>query len=95
MLCITNHQGNAHIEENRDREHREYFSQILEIFINLSLPLTSTDKWMLQDCLKVFFEKIRDNNGIYCSHCDAGGFFKKDRNWETTTSALNTFESLL
>ncbi|XP_049630459.1 ubiquitin carboxyl-terminal hydrolase 8-like [Suncus etruscus] len=47
-------------------------SQISEIFIHLSLPLTSTDKCMLQDCLKVFFreEELKDNNKVYCSQCN-------------------------
>ncbi|XP_031229116.1 ubiquitin carboxyl-terminal hydrolase 8, partial [Mastomys coucha] len=44
-----------------------------EAFMYLSLPLASTSKCTLQDCLRLFSkeEKLTDNNRFYCSHCRA------------------------
>nr|XP_033775867.1 ubiquitin carboxyl-terminal hydrolase 8 isoform X2 [Geotrypetes seraphini] len=46
-------------------------SRTFEAFMYLSLPLASTSKCSLQDCLKLFSkeEKLTDNNRFYCSHC--------------------------
>ncbi|XP_029431561.1 ubiquitin carboxyl-terminal hydrolase 8 [Rhinatrema bivittatum] len=46
-------------------------SRTFEAFMYLSLPLASTSKYSLQDCLKLFSkeEKLTDNNRFYCSHC--------------------------
>ncbi|KAI4785741.1 hypothetical protein KUCAC02_037584, partial [Chaenocephalus aceratus] len=39
----------------------------------LSLPLASTSKCSLQDCLRLFSkeEKLTDNNKVFCRHCKA------------------------
>ncbi|CAH2274065.1 ubiquitin carboxyl-terminal hydrolase 8 [Pelobates cultripes] len=46
-------------------------SRTFEAFMYLSLPLPSTSKCSLQDCLKSFSkeEKLTDNNRFYCSNC--------------------------
>ncbi|XP_038623001.1 ubiquitin carboxyl-terminal hydrolase 8 isoform X2 [Tachyglossus aculeatus] len=46
-------------------------SRTFEAFMYLSLPLASTSKCSLQDCLRLFSkeEKLTDNNRFYCSHC--------------------------
>ncbi|XP_066491255.1 ubiquitin carboxyl-terminal hydrolase 8 isoform X2 [Tiliqua scincoides] len=46
-------------------------SRTFEAFMNLSLPLASTSKCSLQECLRLFSkeEKLTDNNRFYCSHC--------------------------
>ncbi|XP_077173773.1 ubiquitin carboxyl-terminal hydrolase 8 isoform X2 [Paroedura picta] len=46
-------------------------SRTFEAFMHLSLPLASTSKCTLQECLKLFSkeEKLTDNNRFYCSHC--------------------------
>ncbi|XP_053321110.1 ubiquitin carboxyl-terminal hydrolase 8 [Spea bombifrons] len=46
-------------------------SRTFEAFMYLSLPLQSTSKCSLQDCLKSFSkeEKLTDNNRVYCSNC--------------------------
>ncbi|XP_077737195.1 ubiquitin carboxyl-terminal hydrolase 8 isoform X2 [Canis aureus] len=46
-------------------------SRTFEAFMYLSLPLASTSKCTLQDCLRLFSkeEKLTDNNRFYCSHC--------------------------
>ncbi|XP_075388447.1 ubiquitin carboxyl-terminal hydrolase 8 [Tenrec ecaudatus] len=48
-------------------------SRTFEAFMYLSLPLASTSKCSLQDCLRLFSkeEKLTDNNRFYCSHCRA------------------------
>nr|CAD97662.1 hypothetical protein [Homo sapiens] len=48
-------------------------SRAFEAFMYLSLPLASTSKCTLQDCLRLFSkeEKLTDNNRFYCSHCRA------------------------
>uniref|UniRef100_A0A8C5KK14 ubiquitinyl hydrolase 1 n=1 Tax=Jaculus jaculus TaxID=51337 RepID=A0A8C5KK14_JACJA len=48
-------------------------SRTFEAFMYLSLPLASTSKCSLQDCLRLFSkeEKLTDNNKFYCSHCRA------------------------
>nr|KAF6488350.1 ubiquitin specific peptidase 8 [Rousettus aegyptiacus] len=48
-------------------------SRTFEAFMYLSLPLASTSKCTLQDCLRLFSkeEKLTDNNRFYCSHCGA------------------------
>lgn len=46
-------------------------SRTFETFMYLSLPLASTSKCSLQDCLKLFSkeEKLTDNNKVFCRHC--------------------------
>ncbi|MBN3287879.1 UBP8 hydrolase, partial [Polyodon spathula] len=46
-------------------------SRTFEAFMYLSLPLASSNKCTLQDCLKLFSkeEKLTDNNRFFCSHC--------------------------
>ncbi|XP_053129122.1 ubiquitin carboxyl-terminal hydrolase 8 isoform X2 [Hemicordylus capensis] len=46
-------------------------SRTFEAFMYLSLPLASTGKCTLQECLRLFSkeEKLTDNNRFYCSHC--------------------------
>ncbi|KAM9312638.1 ubiquitin carboxyl-terminal hydrolase 8 [Gastrophryne carolinensis] len=46
-------------------------SRTFEAFMYLSLPLPSSSKCSLQDCLKSFSkeEKLTDNNRVYCSNC--------------------------
>ncbi|XP_074693893.1 ubiquitin carboxyl-terminal hydrolase 8 isoform X2 [Strix aluco] len=46
-------------------------SRTFEAFMYLSLPLASTSKCTLQECLRLFSkeEKLTDNNRVYCSHC--------------------------
>uniref|UniRef100_H3BG05 Ubiquitin carboxyl-terminal hydrolase 8 n=1 Tax=Latimeria chalumnae TaxID=7897 RepID=H3BG05_LATCH len=46
-------------------------SRTFEAFMYLSLPLASTSKCTLQDCLRLFSkeEKLTDNNRFYCGHC--------------------------
>lgn len=46
-------------------------SRTFEAFMHLSLPLPSSSKCSLQDCLKSFSkeEKLTDNNRVYCSNC--------------------------
>ncbi|KFZ50255.1 Ubiquitin carboxyl-terminal hydrolase 8 [Antrostomus carolinensis] len=46
-------------------------SRTFEAFMYLSLPLASTSKCTLQQCLRLFSkeEKLTDNNRFYCSHC--------------------------
>uniref|UniRef100_A0AAY4DYF2 Ubiquitin carboxyl-terminal hydrolase n=1 Tax=Denticeps clupeoides TaxID=299321 RepID=A0AAY4DYF2_9TELE len=48
-------------------------SRTFETFMYLSLPLASTNKCSLQDCLKLFSkeEKLTDNNKVFCRHCKA------------------------
>ncbi|KAM6180833.1 ubiquitin carboxyl-terminal hydrolase 8 isoform 2-T2 [Erethizon dorsatum] len=48
-------------------------SRTFEAFMYLSLPLASTSRCTLQDCLRLFSkeEKLTDNNRFYCSHCRA------------------------
>ncbi|KAM7015902.1 ubiquitin carboxyl-terminal hydrolase 8 [Tautogolabrus adspersus] len=46
-------------------------SRTFETFMYLSLPLASTSKCSLQDCLRLFSkeEKLTDNNKVFCRHC--------------------------
>ncbi|XP_012433719.4 ubiquitin carboxyl-terminal hydrolase 8 isoform X1 [Taeniopygia guttata] len=46
-------------------------SRTFEAFMYLSLPLASSSKCTLQECLRLFSkeEKLTDNNRFYCSHC--------------------------
>ncbi|XP_056428161.1 ubiquitin carboxyl-terminal hydrolase 8 [Hyla sarda] len=46
-------------------------SRTFEAFMYLSLPLPSSSKCSLQDCLKSFSkeEKLTDNNRFFCSNC--------------------------
>ncbi|KFP39472.1 Ubiquitin carboxyl-terminal hydrolase 8 [Chlamydotis macqueenii] len=46
-------------------------SRTFEAFMYLSLPLASTSKCTLQECLRLFSkeEKLTDNNRFYCSYC--------------------------
>ncbi|XP_072838162.2 ubiquitin carboxyl-terminal hydrolase 8 isoform X1 [Pogona vitticeps] len=46
-------------------------SRTFEAFMYLSLPLASTSKCTLQECLRLFSkeEKLTDNNRFYCSRC--------------------------
>uniref|UniRef100_A0A3B3Q805 Ubiquitin carboxyl-terminal hydrolase n=1 Tax=Paramormyrops kingsleyae TaxID=1676925 RepID=A0A3B3Q805_9TELE len=46
-------------------------SRTFETFMYLSLPLASSSRCSLQDCLKLFSkeEKLTDNNKVFCSHC--------------------------
>lgn len=46
-------------------------SRTFEAFMHLSLPLPSSSKCSLQDCLKSFSkeEKLTDNNRFFCSNC--------------------------
>ncbi|XP_061077155.1 ubiquitin carboxyl-terminal hydrolase 8-like isoform X1 [Conger conger] len=46
-------------------------SRTFETFMYLSLPLASTNRCSLQDCLKLFSkeEKLTDNNRVFCRHC--------------------------
>uniref|UniRef100_A0A8C4TL29 Ubiquitin carboxyl-terminal hydrolase 8 n=1 Tax=Erpetoichthys calabaricus TaxID=27687 RepID=A0A8C4TL29_ERPCA len=46
-------------------------SRTFEAFMYLSLPLASSNKCSLQECLKLFSkeEKLTDNNKVLCSHC--------------------------
>ncbi|XP_061450837.1 ubiquitin carboxyl-terminal hydrolase 8 isoform X2 [Rhineura floridana] len=46
-------------------------SRTFEAFMYLSLPLASTSKCTLQECLRLFSkeEKLTDNNRFHCSHC--------------------------
>ncbi|XP_068607231.1 ubiquitin carboxyl-terminal hydrolase 8 [Brachionichthys hirsutus] len=48
-------------------------SRIFETFMYLSLPLASTSKCSLQECLRLFSkeEKLTDNNKVFCRHCKA------------------------
>ncbi|XP_047437089.1 ubiquitin carboxyl-terminal hydrolase 8 isoform X2 [Mugil cephalus] len=48
-------------------------SRTFETFMYLSLPLASTSKCSLQDCLKLFSkeERLTDNNKVFCRHCRA------------------------
>ncbi|XP_062922369.1 ubiquitin carboxyl-terminal hydrolase 8 isoform X2 [Mobula hypostoma] len=48
-------------------------SRTFEAFMYLSLPLPSSSKCTLQDCLKLFSkeEKLTDNNRFHCSNCKA------------------------
>ncbi|XP_041713556.2 ubiquitin carboxyl-terminal hydrolase 8 isoform X2 [Coregonus clupeaformis] len=48
-------------------------SRTFETFMYLTLPLASTNKCSLQDCLKLFSkeEKLTDNNKVFCRHCKA------------------------
>ncbi|XP_034152468.1 ubiquitin carboxyl-terminal hydrolase 8 [Esox lucius] len=48
-------------------------SRTFETFMYLSLPLASTNKCSLQDCLKLFSkeEKLSENNKVFCRHCKA------------------------
>uniref|UniRef100_A0A3Q3XL41 Ubiquitin carboxyl-terminal hydrolase 8 n=1 Tax=Mola mola TaxID=94237 RepID=A0A3Q3XL41_MOLML len=48
-------------------------SRTFETFMYLSLPLASTNKCSLQDCLRLFSkeEKLTDNNKVFCRHCKA------------------------
>ncbi|XP_063044416.1 ubiquitin carboxyl-terminal hydrolase 8 [Engraulis encrasicolus] len=48
-------------------------SRTFEAFMYLSLPLASTNKCSLQDCLKLFSkeEKLTDANKVFCRHCKA------------------------
>ncbi|XP_035252166.1 ubiquitin carboxyl-terminal hydrolase 8-like isoform X1 [Anguilla anguilla] len=48
-------------------------SRTFETFMYLSLPLASTNRCSLQDCLKLFSkeEKLTDNNRVFCRHCKA------------------------
>ncbi|KAJ8340400.1 hypothetical protein SKAU_G00350330 [Synaphobranchus kaupii] len=46
-------------------------SRTFETFMYLSLPLASTNKCSLQDCLKLFSkeERLTGNNKVFCRHC--------------------------
>ncbi|XP_061100881.1 ubiquitin carboxyl-terminal hydrolase 8-like [Conger conger] len=46
-------------------------SRTFETFMYLSLPLASSNKCSLQDCLKLFSkeERLTDNNKVFCRHC--------------------------
>ncbi|XP_018619567.1 ubiquitin carboxyl-terminal hydrolase 8 isoform X3 [Scleropages formosus] len=46
-------------------------SRTFETFMYLSLPLASSNRCSLQDCLKLFSkeEKLTDNNRVFCRHC--------------------------
>ncbi|XP_028999716.1 ubiquitin carboxyl-terminal hydrolase 8 isoform X2 [Betta splendens] len=46
-------------------------SRTFETFMYLSLPLASTSKCSLQDCLRLFSkeERLTDNNKVFCRHC--------------------------
>ncbi|KAJ8247831.1 hypothetical protein GJAV_G00251020 [Gymnothorax javanicus] len=46
-------------------------SRTFETFMYLSLPLASSHKCSLQDCLKLFSkeERLTDNNRVFCRHC--------------------------
>ncbi|XP_037552899.1 ubiquitin carboxyl-terminal hydrolase 8 isoform X2 [Nematolebias whitei] len=46
-------------------------SRTFETFMYLSLPLASTSKCSLQDCLRLFSkeEKLTDNNKVFCRKC--------------------------
>ncbi|XP_066540811.1 ubiquitin carboxyl-terminal hydrolase 8 [Hoplias malabaricus] len=60
-------------------------SRTFETFMYLSLPLASTSKCSLQDCLKLFSkeEKLTDNNKVYCPHCKClREFTKKLEIWK-------------
>ncbi|CAF99829.1 unnamed protein product, partial [Tetraodon nigroviridis] len=48
-------------------------SRTFETFMYLSLPLASTSRCSLQDCLRLFSkeEKLTDNNKVFCRHCKA------------------------
>ncbi|XP_068168767.1 ubiquitin carboxyl-terminal hydrolase 8 [Antennarius striatus] len=48
-------------------------SRTFETFMYLSLPLASTSKCSLQECLRLFSkeEKLTDNNKVFCRHCKA------------------------
>ncbi|XP_026175800.1 ubiquitin carboxyl-terminal hydrolase 8 isoform X2 [Mastacembelus armatus] len=48
-------------------------SRTFETFMYLSLPLASTSKCSLQDCLRLFSkeERLTDNNKVFCRHCKA------------------------
>ncbi|KAJ7994594.1 hypothetical protein DPEC_G00251090 [Dallia pectoralis] len=48
-------------------------SRTFETFMYLSLPLASSNKCSLQDCLKSFSkeEKLCENNKVFCRHCKA------------------------
>ncbi|XP_033841814.1 ubiquitin carboxyl-terminal hydrolase 8 [Periophthalmus magnuspinnatus] len=48
-------------------------SRTFETFMYLSLPLASSSKCSLQDCLRLFSkeEKLTDNNKVFCRHCKA------------------------
>uniref|UniRef100_A0A8K9VGP0 Ubiquitin carboxyl-terminal hydrolase 8 n=1 Tax=Oncorhynchus mykiss TaxID=8022 RepID=A0A8K9VGP0_ONCMY len=48
-------------------------SRTFETFMYLTLPLASTNKCSLQDCLKLFSkeEKMTDQNKVFCRHCKA------------------------
>ncbi|XP_036420440.1 ubiquitin carboxyl-terminal hydrolase 8 [Colossoma macropomum] len=54
-------------------------SRTFETFMYLSLPLASSNKCSLQDCLKLFSkeEKLTDNNKVYCPHCKGHREFTK------------------
>ncbi|XP_053534175.1 ubiquitin carboxyl-terminal hydrolase 8 [Ictalurus punctatus] len=54
-------------------------SRTFETFMYLSLPLASSYKCSLQECLKVFSkeEKLTDNNKVFCPHCKAQREFTK------------------
>ncbi|XP_064192598.1 ubiquitin carboxyl-terminal hydrolase 8-like isoform X1 [Anguilla rostrata] len=46
-------------------------SRTFETFMYLSLPLASSNKCTLQDCLKLFSkeERLTDNNKVFCRNC--------------------------
>ncbi|CAL8350096.1 unnamed protein product [Merluccius merluccius] len=48
-------------------------SRTFETFMYLSLPLASTSRCSLQDCLRLFSkeERLTDNNKVFCRHCKA------------------------
>uniref|UniRef100_A0A8C7JJL8 Ubiquitin carboxyl-terminal hydrolase n=1 Tax=Oncorhynchus kisutch TaxID=8019 RepID=A0A8C7JJL8_ONCKI len=48
-------------------------SRTFETFMYLTLPLASSNKCSLQDCLKLFSkeEKMTDQNKVFCRHCKA------------------------
>ncbi|XP_061526827.1 ubiquitin carboxyl-terminal hydrolase 8 [Phycodurus eques] len=48
-------------------------SRTFETFMYLSLPLASTSKCSLQDCLRLFSkeERLTENNKVFCRHCRA------------------------
>lgn len=48
-------------------------SRTFETFMYLSLPLASSSKCSLQDCLRLFSkeERLTDNNKVFCRHCKA------------------------